>query len=262
MIRQMSFNGIFAEDMGVFVERGVTTPPSPRIITESIPYRDGVYDFSRMDGTLHYDMRNLEYDFIAHENTPEETNEVIAEVTAWLYGSGAAVITDDHYDGWYFDGASLTGLSYEYCDTRRTVARIAAKFTAEPYMYAMAGFDPDISPPSYTSSSNSYSSVTYSSDDMVATLSYTIPSISGEIIAKFPLASCTIIGISTSATVASRGQSDKYAYIITTNGGGKTVTVTYQAPSGTTMRNIMTYAGTQWAIVIAYSSKYARARRL
>lgn len=258
MIRQMSFNGFAAEDVGLFVERGEPQLPKPRIVTETVPYRDGHYDFSRADGVLHYERRTLEYDFIAHSKTPEETAEILADALSWLYSAGDGILTDEHFDGWHFEDVTCTDVSCEYADPQHTAARLKATFSAAPYMYADNGFDPTVPPPSGAVSAESYSAAAYPDDDTAA-VTYSVPNIGRAVFARFPqLAGARVSDLSADGEVTAFGSSGGYFWFVSEN--CSSAVVTYRS-EGADLGALISAFPSQFRIT-AYPAKYARARRL
>lgn len=136
-MRHITFNGVSTKDLGITVAEADIGQAQPRIITETVPYKDGSYSFSRMDGDLHYDNRTLTYTFNVIANTAELANEKLSAVLSWVYSYDESdnTLTDDHFGGYAFTGVYVSDTpTVEYIGGARRAAQVTVTFTADPYM--------------------------------------------------------------------------------------------------------------------------------
>lgn len=131
----LEFNGVTTWDLGITVgDREIGLAP-PRIVTASVPFRNGQYDFSRMDGDLHYDVRKLKYVFNVIGKTPEKAADKLSEVLEWIYSDGTGYMYDNGVC-MRFTGVSVSGEpSIEYVGAAKRAIRLTANFTANPTAY-------------------------------------------------------------------------------------------------------------------------------
>ena len=61
MRREIVIGGVSSITLGLTVdsEQSLIGDAQPRFIVEALPYKDGSLDFSKADGSLHYDDRTL-----------------------------------------------------------------------------------------------------------------------------------------------------------------------------------------------------------
>lgn len=131
MIRTITYNSVSTAALGITIADGSWGQPVPRIVQESVPYRDGTYDFSTVGG-LHYDNRTLEYTINIIGSNDIEAAAKLSDVLAWLYSDGDGILSDDNLPGWYFREVRCTEVSYEFVGTARRAIRLTAKLTAAP----------------------------------------------------------------------------------------------------------------------------------
>ena len=122
-------------DMNVLIcKESVVSIPQPIIIAESLPYRDGILNMSRADGSQHYGVRQLAYVFLISLASAADLNDKISALTAWVM-SGADELTDSDYAGWKFTGLQCTAAGYDVLHKQgNCIAKFAASFVADPYM--------------------------------------------------------------------------------------------------------------------------------
>lgn len=143
MIKQIVFNGKSTGDFrGVTVASGSWGAPKPRVVRESVPYRDGSTDLSAVGGKVYYDDRDPQYTFNIIGEDAEDAAELVSDVIGWLYSDGDGILTDEHLHGWNLTNCRCTDISYEYIDQARRVVQLTATFAADPYMISEgAAFD-------------------------------------------------------------------------------------------------------------------------
>lgn len=107
--------------------------PKKRLVREEVPYRNGSYDFSDMDGQTYYEDRELQYTF-GIIGSEQEVLDKVSELSAWLYGIHNSDIWDTDIPYWHFHG-SCDEVKVTYDETGMA-ADLVAKFTVEPFLIA------------------------------------------------------------------------------------------------------------------------------
>lgn len=107
--------------------------PKKRTVREDVPYRNGSYDFSALDGQTYYEDRELEYKF-GIIGSEQEVLAKISELTTWLYGIQDDDIWDTDIPYWHFHG-SCDEVKVKYDETGMS-ADLKAKFTVGPFLIA------------------------------------------------------------------------------------------------------------------------------
>lgn len=134
MIKQIKFNDKYNyDDFGVILSESSYSKPVPKIITETVPFKDGQWDFSRIDGELHYENITLTFVFHIVEENAIEADNLLSEITSWLF-SFCGNLYDEHIEDWHFENATCTEIDHEYLLADRTAIKVTATFTASPYM--------------------------------------------------------------------------------------------------------------------------------
>lgn len=155
--KQIRFGGRWSgDDLGVEITAGGFSEPQPRILREKVAGMDGSYDFSRMDGSLHYDDREGYYTFHITGRTSGEAADKKAALLNWICG-GSTELYDENIDGYMYVGVSCTGIDEpKIIGTARREIELTAHFTAAPYMRSISGklidctdFTPDADPTIY-----------------------------------------------------------------------------------------------------------------
>lgn len=71
-------------DFDIYPAKKDLTPPKKKRITETVPFMNGNWDFSKIGGKQYYESRICKYEFDIIGNTKEEMNETAKAVTHWL----------------------------------------------------------------------------------------------------------------------------------------------------------------------------------
>ena len=83
---------------------------------QSVPYFDGDYDFTRMDGRAHFDGTDLTYTFQRFTTLDRDPNAIegaAREFMRWLSGLANRTLYDD-WSGKTFTNCTCTGVEPEY----------------------------------------------------------------------------------------------------------------------------------------------------
>lgn len=105
--------------------------PAKKIVKETVPFSNKTYDFSKINGELYWEERELEYEFEITANSPEELEAKKTAFSNWVTGVTEAEIHDPHIPDYHFVG------TYEDMDfdddesVEKTVATV--RFKAYPY---------------------------------------------------------------------------------------------------------------------------------
>lgn len=71
-------------DFDIYPAKKDLSPPKKKRITETVPFMNGKWDFSKIGGKQYYESRICKYEFDIIGNTKEEMNEIAKAVTHWL----------------------------------------------------------------------------------------------------------------------------------------------------------------------------------
>lgn len=137
--RQICIGGKWSgDDLGVEITAGGFGDPPPRTLRETIAGMDGSYDFSKLDGKLHYGDRTGAYTFCIRGSDASEAQDIKAALLEWLVSGNE--LYDENIAGYIYTDVSCTGTDEPRIvgDERRTML-ITAHFTAAPYMRSRSG---------------------------------------------------------------------------------------------------------------------------
>lgn len=121
------------KDFGAWLKSKTICVPSTIKITETVPYMQGVYDFTELYGEQTYDERTLEYEFdlVAKNKWSDPKKELrirSTEFINWIKSSSKSELIDDDFPGFYF--LAEVEDSIEIDDSDIYVFTIKVKFTA------------------------------------------------------------------------------------------------------------------------------------
>lgn len=108
--------------------------PMPRIITETVPYMNGSYDFSNLNGNLVFDNRKLVFEFNIIANNYDDMNLQFIKIKEWLFVGETMALYYDGIEDYYYTNARCTGISLNNISARHTVGAITVTFTTSPFM--------------------------------------------------------------------------------------------------------------------------------
>lgn len=137
--KSMMFNGHRPEEYGAVLASITSTLPAPRQITDTVPYRDGVYDFSRFDGSLHYDNRTITCVFNIVASDTDELNDRLGKLNDWLYSDGDGMLYDDHDAFWHYEEVYCTDIQKALILADQTAMQVTATMSAYPYRISNSG---------------------------------------------------------------------------------------------------------------------------
>lgn len=106
MIKQLEIDGLKSyDDFGLYISSRKISQPKKKIIKETIPFSNVVYDFSNINGELYWEERTLEYSFDIAEFTTEEMEDVKSKVLNWLLNVHDTNIYDPYIGDYHFRGS-------------------------------------------------------------------------------------------------------------------------------------------------------------
>lgn len=137
-LHSMTFNGKNSlTDYGILLTIDTNTENvTARSIQDTIPFRQGVIDSSRIGGELFYEVRQLSYRFKILAETQAELAEKTANVKAWLGSDGSLEIYDSDYGNeWKFTNCYLKSIETEKgMNSSVPYLYLTAIFECDPYM--------------------------------------------------------------------------------------------------------------------------------
>lgn len=79
--------------------------PKKKIIRQTVPFMNGYYDFSALNGSPAWESRTVSYTFDITGDTPEETEAYLERVLDWLCNVHEADIFDDTMPDYHWHGS-------------------------------------------------------------------------------------------------------------------------------------------------------------
>ena len=150
--RYIEFNGFNSlTDLGLVINGlAPLSPVTPKILTKEIPLADGLIDVSRVDGALHYQSREITYDFLFINEkskhygqtiaTEDYINNAINNIYQWLLSASSIDLYDSTYGNYKFTNASCVGI-----EPKRTiigddfVTVLSVTFRMDPWLVSKTG---------------------------------------------------------------------------------------------------------------------------
>lgn len=93
------------DDFNVYIGTRNISSPTKKIIKESVPFTNKVYDFSNLNGELYWNERILTYSFDIAELTTEEMEEAKSKLLSWLLNVHDDDIFDPYIGDYHFHGS-------------------------------------------------------------------------------------------------------------------------------------------------------------
>lgn len=116
----------------IMTDRNITTPSKIKI-KKSVPYLNGYYDFSDINGTENYDERSLEYTFKFKCNSLKQFENKYINILRWIVHGTKKELRDDLLEGYYFLAECEGKIEYKRFDTNRKYGYITISFVAYPF---------------------------------------------------------------------------------------------------------------------------------
>lgn len=93
-------------DFDLYISESIIGLPKRKMITATVPYMNGYYDFSGICGKLYYTERELKYVFDITADNIEELEEIKNKVCNWLESADQSEIYDDSDPDYHFVGST------------------------------------------------------------------------------------------------------------------------------------------------------------
>lgn len=133
MIKSIRANGKASyDDFDLYIASRLISIPASKEILESVPFQNGSYDFSRINGEIAYEAREISYVFDVAEFTIEEMENNKRKILQWLSSIYNTDIYDDYIKDYHFHGTFITP---EWTEEASQGA-LTVKFRVYPYMIA------------------------------------------------------------------------------------------------------------------------------
>lgn len=121
------------DDFEANVKERQNKKPKKKSIKKTVPFSNAIYDFTRINGEIYWEERELEYVFEITADTPEELEEKKIPFCAWLMNVHEEKLFDPFIRDYHFI-ATFDSIDIDDSEIEKTT--ITAKFTAYPYMIA------------------------------------------------------------------------------------------------------------------------------
>ena len=106
MYKEIKANGKGSyTDFGLAIKERTISLPSKKTVKEEIPFRNGSYDFSNINGEIYWEERELEYTFDIAEFSTEEMEQIKSKIVDWLLNIHDTDIEDDYSNDYYYHGS-------------------------------------------------------------------------------------------------------------------------------------------------------------
>lgn len=131
-MKGIEINGVHTfRDLGFVIAKRNISIPIPNKIKESVPYQNGEYDFSCINGEMTYQNRILSYTFDIAELTTEEMEIEKRKILNWACNVVNERIFDDYLPNFYFIG------SYESSSWSEDFGQgeLTLEFSVYPYCF-------------------------------------------------------------------------------------------------------------------------------
>lgn len=122
------------EDYDLYLKNREIGLPEKKNIRQTVPYMNGYYDFSALNGAPAWGERKIVYAFDLISDTPEELDAYVVSVQNWLCNVHDADISDDTMPDYHWHG------SYDSCDVSwdetGLQAELKVTFVVHPFRIA------------------------------------------------------------------------------------------------------------------------------
>lgn len=106
MIKQLIIDGKKSyDDFGVYISNRQISSPAKKTVKQEIPYSNIVYDFSKINGEIYWNERELKYEFDIAEYTTEKMEVVKSNLMEWLLNVHDTDIYDPYIGEYHFHGS-------------------------------------------------------------------------------------------------------------------------------------------------------------
>ncbi len=123
------------DDFEANVKEREVTAPKKKSIKETVPFSNKTYDFSKINGEIYWNERELTYVFEITANSPEELEDKKQAFTDWIMNINDEKIFDPFISDYHFIG-SFDDIDFD--DSEIEKSTITVTFSAYPYMISNA----------------------------------------------------------------------------------------------------------------------------
>jgi len=132
MIDQLRIGNKYSyDDYEANVKERSIGSPKKKIIKETVPFSNITYDFSKVDGELHWQERTLPYIFEMDAVSPEELEEKKIDFKIWVMNVFEEELQDPFIEDYHFI-ATFESIDFDDSEIEKTT--ITVTFTAYPFM--------------------------------------------------------------------------------------------------------------------------------
>ena len=119
---------------GAPIKTRKTGMPEKKSIRHTVPFMNGYYDFTKLNGEPAWSERTIEFIFDFLENTPQLLEQRVGEFHSWLANVHDKDIYDDTLDGFHWHGSYESGeVSF---DETGLQAELKVSFVVYPFKIA------------------------------------------------------------------------------------------------------------------------------
>ena len=111
--------------------------PKKKEIKETVPFSNKTHDFSKINGELYWEERELQYVFEIIANSPEELEQKKTAFSGWVMNVMNENIYDPYEPGWHYVG-TFSDLEY---DDEDCVEKTTATVTFMVYPYKLSDIE-------------------------------------------------------------------------------------------------------------------------
>ena len=134
MIDQLRIGNKYSyDDYEANVKERTIGSPKKKIIKETVPFSNITYDFSKVDGELHWQERTLKYIFEIDAFTPEELEEKKIDFKTWVMNVFEEELHDPFIQDYHFI-ATFENIDFDDSEIEKTT--ITVTFSAYPFMFS------------------------------------------------------------------------------------------------------------------------------
>lgn len=121
-------------NFGLYLKSRKIGLPEKKSIRETVPFMNGYYDFSALNGAPAWNERIIEYSFDVTNDSPVELDYFVSYVLDWLSNAHDVDIQDDTVYGYHWHG-SYEQANVEW-DESGMQAEISVSFVVHPFKIA------------------------------------------------------------------------------------------------------------------------------
>jgi phage-related protein len=129
---EIIFNNNSNEDFDLILTSFKPQPPSPKIIKSDVPFMNGSYDFSNLNGEQSYNERKIPCTLQYVANNRILSYIKYTKILEWLLGSGRAILKNSDEPGLYYVARVESAPTW---DIVAVAGKFEFEFIAYPFKY-------------------------------------------------------------------------------------------------------------------------------